>query len=250
MFACDKLDDGTRWLKVDYSISCDGVAHWWMELYAYLMVALYPIGTPLIFALVMIRHHETLSRLQRSEVRAELQKRSNQLRKDSVDQGAILLRSELIVTELPANIAKEYHAQVRKWAVVSIELAWHWHARGSSVRPVLPIHPLTEMIERGDLKLGCSKRPSVVILQRGRLAWFTARSKHAPDGKRDFVWQSARICFKYSGCFRPFPTLMILVLPMLSQMPMRECPTVSSGSARGAWSHVLDQLKPKSTQSR
>ena len=35
----------------------------------------------------------------------------------------VLLRSQLIVTELPAKIAREYHAQVRKWAAVTIELA-------------------------------------------------------------------------------------------------------------------------------
>ena len=95
MFACDKLDDGTRWLKVDYSIDCDGSAHTWMERYAYVMLIMYPIGTPFVFTLAMLSYHTTLSRLQRSEVRAELQKRSNQLRKDSIDQGTVLLRSQV-----------------------------------------------------------------------------------------------------------------------------------------------------------
>ena len=41
-FQCFDLDDGSRYLRADFSIDCDSTAHQLHELYAYVMVLLYP----------------------------------------------------------------------------------------------------------------------------------------------------------------------------------------------------------------
>ena len=50
-FACRELDDGTSYLKVDYSIDCEDPVHHRYVVYAAIMILPYPIGIPLMYHL-------------------------------------------------------------------------------------------------------------------------------------------------------------------------------------------------------
>ncbi|CAB1105335.1 unnamed protein product [Ectocarpus sp. CCAP 1310/34] len=55
MFACDKLDDGHTYLRADYRILCTSAKHEALQVYAAFMIALYPVGIPLLYAYLL--HH-------------------------------------------------------------------------------------------------------------------------------------------------------------------------------------------------
>lgn len=59
-FACDELDDGSVYLRTDYRIECDSFRHSVFEIYAGLMVFVYPIGIPLFYAILLCRESNTL----------------------------------------------------------------------------------------------------------------------------------------------------------------------------------------------
>ena len=50
MFACDKLDNGKIYLRADYTIECDSDKHRALQIYAGLMIILYPVGIPALYA--------------------------------------------------------------------------------------------------------------------------------------------------------------------------------------------------------
>ncbi|CAB1111282.1 unnamed protein product [Ectocarpus sp. CCAP 1310/34] len=49
-FMCETLDDEVEYLRADYSLTCSTSTHTIMEVYAGLMVLVYPIGIPAVFA--------------------------------------------------------------------------------------------------------------------------------------------------------------------------------------------------------
>lgn len=49
-FACETLDDGVRYLRTDYDLTCSADVHTVMQVYAGLMILVYPIGIPAAFA--------------------------------------------------------------------------------------------------------------------------------------------------------------------------------------------------------
>eukprot|EP00953_Heterococcus_sp_UTEX-ZZ885_P041480 21161-Heterococcus_DN1.PRE.2 len=61
-FACDALD-GTKesWLRADYSISCNTDTHTVYKVYAAVMIAVYPIAIPLLYAVLLWRHRHSLN---------------------------------------------------------------------------------------------------------------------------------------------------------------------------------------------
>ncbi|CAN0406723.1 unnamed protein product, partial [Laminaria digitata] len=61
MFACNSLDDGEEYLRADYRILCMNAKHRALQVYAAIMIAVYPVGTPLLFVVVMYRHRVVLS---------------------------------------------------------------------------------------------------------------------------------------------------------------------------------------------
>lgn len=73
VFGCEKVDDGTAWLRVDLSIQCNDGAHTIMQLYSLIMIIIYPIGTPCFYYLAMRRHRLKLDKLKSNqELRARL----------------------------------------------------------------------------------------------------------------------------------------------------------------------------------
>ncbi|CAN0442772.1 unnamed protein product, partial [Scytosiphon promiscuus] len=60
-FACDSLDDGHLYLRADYRILCTDPKHRAFQLYAVFMIAVYPVGIPLLFAVLLDRYCDVLS---------------------------------------------------------------------------------------------------------------------------------------------------------------------------------------------
>ena len=69
-FACERLDEEVggaattvRRLREDYSIDCDSTNHMAAQYYAMLMVAIWPVGVPLSFAVLLFYHRRNLKGL-------------------------------------------------------------------------------------------------------------------------------------------------------------------------------------------
>ncbi|GMH94182.1 hypothetical protein TrST_g4037 [Triparma strigata] len=61
-FPCDSLDDGSVWLKADYSISClNNPRHETYVRYAIVMCLIYPIGIPLCYTLLLFSQRKKLN---------------------------------------------------------------------------------------------------------------------------------------------------------------------------------------------
>ena len=53
-FDCEEFDDGTRFLRVDYSLDCNDVEYGRVVLLAWLAIALYPVCVPLLLYLPLL----------------------------------------------------------------------------------------------------------------------------------------------------------------------------------------------------
>ena len=60
-FACDALDDGVEYLRADYRIVCTDPKHRALQVYAAIMIGVYPVGIPLLFVVLLYRHRSVLS---------------------------------------------------------------------------------------------------------------------------------------------------------------------------------------------
>lgn len=66
-FICETLDDEVEYLRADYSLTCKTSTHTAMKVYAGLMVVVYPLGIPAVFALWLISNrHELKTRVETS----------------------------------------------------------------------------------------------------------------------------------------------------------------------------------------
>ena len=59
-FGCDELDDGESYLRADYSLSCLTARHSRYEVYAFIMVGIYPVGIAAAFAGLLFWHRHDL----------------------------------------------------------------------------------------------------------------------------------------------------------------------------------------------
>lgn len=59
-FACDDLEDGYSYLRTDYRILCDSPRHKAFQVYAGLMIAVYPLGIPLLYGILLFRKRKVL----------------------------------------------------------------------------------------------------------------------------------------------------------------------------------------------
>lgn len=55
MFACETLDDGNSYLRADYRILCTDDKHRALQVYASVMIVVYPVGIPLFYAVLLYR---------------------------------------------------------------------------------------------------------------------------------------------------------------------------------------------------
>lgn len=60
-FACDDLDDGNAYLRADYSLTCWTAKHNAYRTYAIIMVCVYPVGIPALFAWWLARNRQQLT---------------------------------------------------------------------------------------------------------------------------------------------------------------------------------------------
>ncbi|CAM9632719.1 unnamed protein product [Ectocarpus fasciculatus] len=60
-FACETLDDGIEYLRADYSIQCTDAKHKTFEAYAGVMIMVYPVGIPLLYAVQLFQHRGVLA---------------------------------------------------------------------------------------------------------------------------------------------------------------------------------------------
>ena len=60
MFVCDDLDDRKIYLRADYTITCDSPKHRALQIYASLMIFLYPVGIPTLYACLLFTHRRIL----------------------------------------------------------------------------------------------------------------------------------------------------------------------------------------------
>lgn len=60
MFACESLDDGFTYLRADYALLCDSSRHKALQVYSAFMIAVYPVGIPLLYAVILFRSRDLL----------------------------------------------------------------------------------------------------------------------------------------------------------------------------------------------
>ncbi|CAM9486217.1 unnamed protein product [Scytosiphon promiscuus] len=60
-FACETLDDGVEYLRADYRIHCTDAKHRTFQVYAAIMVIVYPAGIPLLYAALLFQRRHVLA---------------------------------------------------------------------------------------------------------------------------------------------------------------------------------------------
>ncbi|CAN0240311.1 unnamed protein product [Pylaiella littoralis] len=61
-YACDLVEDLDEYLlRADYSISCDDPEHLFYEVYAAFMILLYPVGIPVLFAVLLLKRRDKIN---------------------------------------------------------------------------------------------------------------------------------------------------------------------------------------------
>jgi len=71
-FDCDELDTGRRVLKGDLDINCDSARHHLFQIYAGVMILVYPVGIPLMYFVLLFRARKLLDRGQAGFVNTRL----------------------------------------------------------------------------------------------------------------------------------------------------------------------------------
>ncbi|CBJ48858.1 polymorphic Outer membrane protein G/I family [Ectocarpus siliculosus] len=59
-FVCEELEDGTNYLRADYTIDCDSSKHKAFQVYAGFMVVVYVVGIPALYAFLLFRDRHVL----------------------------------------------------------------------------------------------------------------------------------------------------------------------------------------------
>ena len=59
-FDCEEFDDGTRFLRVDYSLDCNDAAYGRVVILAWIAIALYPIGVPLLYLTLLLHARKAI----------------------------------------------------------------------------------------------------------------------------------------------------------------------------------------------
>ncbi|CAN0016960.1 unnamed protein product [Ectocarpus fasciculatus] len=60
-FACETLDDDVEYLRADYRIHCTDAKHQAFEVYAAIMIVVYPVGIPLFYAFLLFQRRHVLA---------------------------------------------------------------------------------------------------------------------------------------------------------------------------------------------
>lgn len=79
-FDCETFDDGTRFLRGDYSIDCDSAEHQFFQMYAIMMIFVWPIGVPMIYAVSIYLRSGVFSSLKRIQTDVRRQRHEQEMR--------------------------------------------------------------------------------------------------------------------------------------------------------------------------
>lgn len=71
MFTCDSLDDGNDYLRADYGILCTDAKHRALQVYAGVMIMVYPVGIPLLYGVLLFQHRAVLADASADKTAAE-----------------------------------------------------------------------------------------------------------------------------------------------------------------------------------
>ena len=71
-FDCEDFDDGTRFLRADYSLACNGTEHGRVVSLAWFAIALYPIGVPLLYLALLLSARKAILTEQPTELSRSL----------------------------------------------------------------------------------------------------------------------------------------------------------------------------------
>ena len=71
-FDCEDFDDGTRFLRADYSLACYGAEHGWVVSLAWVAIALYPLGVPLLYLALLLSARKAILTEQPTELSRSL----------------------------------------------------------------------------------------------------------------------------------------------------------------------------------
>jgi hypothetical protein len=82
-FICSSLDDGSSYLRRDASIDCNLPFHTTMKAYAAVMIAIWPIGMPVLYSYGFWSYWPMISKLRRAELRAKSTKALGKTRRES-----------------------------------------------------------------------------------------------------------------------------------------------------------------------
>ncbi|CAM9378261.1 unnamed protein product, partial [Laminaria digitata] len=137
-FACDDLGEGgDGYLRADYSILCGTVRHHQFQVYAAVMMLIYPLGIPLLYVALMFQHrvalsNETCSRKTREELKplAVLwgPYRPSRYYYELVECGRRITLTGIVVFVLPdsaAQIAVTLWLSLMFWAVSEVLRPYH-----------------------------------------------------------------------------------------------------------------------------
>jgi hypothetical protein len=116
VFQCEDLDDGSHWLRADFSIRCYTPAHDLMMGYAVLMALIYPLGTPLLYYVLLRRHKEELDKLRANQIlRVKLLEEARARRE------YVQVESTASLDSADANSSKVRQASSKPWHVSQTE---------------------------------------------------------------------------------------------------------------------------------
>ena len=61
-YSCERLDDGNVYLRVDYQIRCNSSKHVAFQIYAGIMILLYPVGIPTLYGYLLFKYRKVLAK--------------------------------------------------------------------------------------------------------------------------------------------------------------------------------------------
>lgn len=111
-FQCEGLDDGSYWLRADFSIRCYTRTHYLMMIYAVGMSCVYPLGIPALYYVLLRRHRATLDKLM-----ANQNLRIRVLQEARARRRYVKLRIGARSVE-PSRIGKPWHVSCAEWKLL------------------------------------------------------------------------------------------------------------------------------------
>ena len=122
-FICTTLDDDSRYLRLDPSIDCNDPTHKLMQVYAGIMIAIWPLGVPMLYMGAFWWFWPRISELRRSEMRQAMKGSLHNMRRGSVKERS-LLDAQLCARIELKDKAVSGDTLAPEWAVI-VTLALH-----------------------------------------------------------------------------------------------------------------------------